>query len=246
MSCTFSFDIAAWQAVSTRMADAAHWQAWAAGPAAASALPEYKPDLAFLPPMQRRRLSSAARLMCAAAWPLADAHPDAALVFASHDGEINRSFDLWPELLKNHTVSPTSFGLSVHNALPGQWSMLRGDMREHTALAVGADGLESTLAEACALLREGCPEVLTVWVDEPLHTAYAVAAERAPVPYALAMVIRPGSRYQLSLAAGDGSTGDAYWGALEWIRFMLSGSPHTLRRYGSRQWHWRQTAPDAA
>ncbi|MCP2040757.1 hypothetical protein L1281_001346 [Neisseria sp. HSC-16F19] len=246
MSCTFSFDIAAWQAVSDRMADAAQWQAWAANPALADTWPEHKPDLAFLPPMQRRRLSTAARLMCAAAWPLADAHPDAALVFASHDGEINRSFDLWPELLRSHTVSPTSFGLSVHNALPGQWSMLRQDMREHTALAVGADGLESTLAEACALLQEGCPEVLAVWVDEPLSTDYAVAAERAPVAYALAMVIRPGSRYRLTLAAGEDQGSDAYWGALEWIRFMLAGSPETLRRYGRRHWHWQQNAADAA
>ncbi|KID53508.1 hypothetical protein N872_05785 [Neisseria meningitidis LNP27256] len=30
-----------------------------------------------------------------------------------------RSFDLWLELLKSQTVSPTSFGLSVHNATAG-------------------------------------------------------------------------------------------------------------------------------
>lgn len=240
MSCTFSFDIAAWRACSERMAATAQWQAWAANPAEAEFWPEYKPELDFLPPMQRRRLSPAARLMCAAAWPLADAHPDAPLVFASHDGEINRSFSLWPELLHSHTVSPTSFGLSVHNALPGLWSMLRQDMRENTALAVGADGLETTLAEACALLHEGCPEVLAVWVDEPVHAAFAVSAERAPLVYALAMIIRPGQRYRLTLASGDDSAADGYWGALEWIRFMLSGKPAHLRRYGNRYWHWQQ------
>ena len=140
-ACSFSFNIAAWNAVSSRVASAEQWQQWAAGWLDAESLPEYKPALSFLPAMQRRRLGASARLVCEAAWELANAYPNCLPVYVSHDGEINRSFELWPELLRSGTVSPTSFGLSVHNAQAGQWSILRGDMQESTALATLSDGL---------------------------------------------------------------------------------------------------------
>lgn len=238
--CCFSFDIAAWQAVSNRMDNPEEWRRWAADPAFSDGLPERRPELAFLPAMQRRRLGRAARLVCAAAWSLAEQYPDAPLVFASHDGELNRSFELWLELMKTHTVSPTSFGLSVHNAQAGQWSMLRHDMAENTALAVGGDGLETALAEACALLYEGAEQVLLVAADDPLLDEYAVAADRAPMPYALAAVIKAGQQYTLTLEAGSGAAGAPYWGALDWIRFMLSDGLKAERSFGTRRWLWQK------
>ena len=63
-TCTFSFNIAAWHAVSNRLATPEQWREWAAGRLNAQTLPEHKPALAFLPAMQRRRLGAAARLVC--------------------------------------------------------------------------------------------------------------------------------------------------------------------------------------
>ncbi|STZ75700.1 beta-ketoacyl synthase chain length factor [Bergeriella denitrificans] len=240
VSCRFSFDIAEWHASSDRLADDAQWQAWAKAPQSFDLTAEHKPALAFLPAMQRRRLSRSARLVCDAAWALADRHPAAPLVYASHDGELNRSFELWLELMKSGTVSPTSFGLSVHNALAGQWAVLRGDMRENTALAVGADGLEAALAETCALLEEGAESVLLVIADDPLSDGYAVKAERAPFAYALAMVVTKGSRYTLALTdrPSENLPEAPYWGALDWIRFMLADGSEAIRNYGTRTWIW--------
>ena len=133
--CRFSFNIAAWHASSSKIATPEQWRQWASGALDAAGLPDHKPALAFLPALQRRRLGKAARLICDASWELAEQYPGSPLVYASHDGEINRSFELWLGLLQTDSVSPTSFGLSVHNAPAGQWSMLRGDMSEHTALA---------------------------------------------------------------------------------------------------------------
>lgn len=242
VNCCFSFDIAAWQASSNRMADSNAWRRWAADASFSDGLPDYKPALAFLPAIQRRRLGRAARLVCDAAWNLAEQYPDAPLVFASHDGELNRSFELWLELMRTGTVSPTSFGLSVHNAQAGQWSVLRKNTAENTALAVGGDGLETALAEAFSLLQEGAPNVLLVLADDPLLEEYAVAAERAPMPYALAMVVVPGRRYTLSLCSGGSEAARApYWGALEWIRFMFSDGRETTRHFGNRHWLWQKT-----
>ena len=238
----FSFNIAAWRASSPYFAEPQAWLRWAENGCADKAA-ETKPALEFLPAMQRRRLSPAARLVFDAAWPLAEAFPNCPLVYASHDGEINRSFELWQSLLREQTVSPASFGLSVHNALAGQWSMLRRDMSENTALSADQDSLESALAEAYALLQEGVSKVWVVLADEPLHTEYAVAAERAPFAHALAMVLEAGDDYRISLLPPDKAANppsSPYWGALEWIRFMLSDR-HQFERNGSkRRWLWQK------
>ncbi|MDO4879148.1 MAG: beta-ketoacyl synthase chain length factor [Neisseria sp.] len=241
-ACSFSFGIAGWRAASSRMASPEQWRLWAAGDLDAQSLPEHKPGLSFLPAMQRRRLGAAARLVCEAAWELADIYPNSPLVYASQDGEINRSFELWPELLQSGRVSPTSFGLSVHNALAGQWSILRGDTAENTALAAVSDGLETALAETCALLQDGAERVLLVVSDDPLRAEYGVApACRAPFPYALALAVERGCAYTLTLEEADAPAAAApYWGALEWIRFMLSDRPALSRDYGGRIWHWQK------
>ncbi|MFH6973564.1 beta-ketoacyl synthase chain length factor [Neisseria sp. 23W00296] len=247
-ACSFSFNIAAWHAACNRMATAEQWQQWAAGQLDADTLPEHKPALAFLPAMQRRRLGAAARLVCEAAWELADRYPGCPMVYASHDGEINRSFELWPELLRSHTVSPTSFGLSVHNAPAGQWSILRSDMNENTALAPLSDGLETALAEAFALLSDGAERVLVVVADDPLQTSYCVSAERAPFPHALAMVVEAGGRYSLTLQTGGADSerpsesAKPYYGALDWIRFLHSDGLEHTRHYTGRRWLWQKNA----
>ena len=179
--------------------------------------------LPFLPPLQRRRLGTAARLLFDAAWPLLDAQQPCPVVFASHDGEINRSFELWLSLLRDNEVSPTSFGLSVHNALLGQWSMLRGDMSEGTALCVAEDGFETAFAEAYALLCDGAESVLVLVADEPLLAQYDVASVvRAPLAYAAAFVVRAGSDWRLSCqpvpTAAEHHDVLPYWGALNWLQ----------------------------
>ncbi|ASK26925.1 3-oxoacyl-ACP synthase [Neisseria chenwenguii] len=246
-SCCFSFNIKAWNAASSRIADKEQWRLWAEGGLAADAQPEHKPAVAFLPAMQRRRLGLAARLMFEAAWPLAEEFSGAPLVFVSHDGELNRSFELWPALICGEGVSPTSFGLSVHNALAGQWSVQRGDMSENTALAVGADGFENALAECYAMLCEGAERVLLVAAEDPLKSEYALEAGRAPFPYAAAFLLEKGSGYSMALAERpsekrfSGLRCEPYWGAIDWLKFMLDDKIQTASHTrAGRHWQWRK------
>lgn len=192
----FQFSIKTWRAVSSRMASGAQWRAWADDPAVAAQLPDYRPALAFLPAMQRRRLNTAARLMVDAMWPLLGTDEHLPVVYSSHDGEINRSVALWLSLLREQSISPTSFGLSVHNALVGQWSMLRQDMSEATALCAREDGLEVAFVDACGLLAEGAPQVMVVVADEPLAEE-APGVVRAPLAYAVAFVLTAGDEWRL-------------------------------------------------
>lgn len=230
------FHLARWSAVSTRLTDSEHWLAWAQGRLKPETLPETRPELAFLPAMQRRRLGLSARLMFQAAHEAA-AGCCCPTVFVSHDGEINRSFELWQTLLRDNSVSPTSFGLSVHNALVGQWSMHRQDMNENTALAARCGGWETAVLEAVALLAEGAPQVLVVAADEPL--ADPLAVQRAPFAYAVAALIEAGDSVQLQHLPAQADDEPHYWGALDWVRRRYLQQSDFVQYHDGGAWRWR-------
>lgn len=237
------FSIRDWRVVSTRLAGDDDWLAWAQQGVLPERAADYRPALPFLSPMQRRRLNPAARLMVDAAWPLLDAGERLPVVYVSHDGEINRSFELWLSLLRGEGVSPTSFGLSVHNALAGQWSMLRQDPSESTALCVRQAGLEVAVVEACGLLADGAEAVLVLVADDPLSNQYPVPVARAPFAYALALVVTAGKGWRLSCEQDmgrGGSAGPDYWRALDWVACMLRGGGSHVCTDGPRVWRWEQ------
>ncbi|MDO5090522.1 MAG: beta-ketoacyl synthase chain length factor [Cardiobacteriaceae bacterium] len=235
------FDIVQWHAVSTRLRTPADWQAWAENPAVADELAETKPDVAFLPAMQRRRMGLLARLMFEAAWPLLAENAHCPLVLVSHDGEINRGFELWHTLYAQGDVSPTSFGLSVHNALAGQWSMLRGDMSEHTALAVGEEALETALMEAAGMLSDGAAQVLVVFADEPLAAQYDVQnVIRPPFAHAVALLIKPGSGWRLTRHAPVQPAANDCWSALSFVREQYRQSRQWVHHYANASWQWER------
>lgn len=105
--------------------------------------------------MQRRRLSYLARMAFAVGWPLAEGIEALPLVYVSRHGETPRTFALLSELAERQPLSPTQFSLSVHNAVIGLWSILRGETSEMTALAAAGDGFEQGVIEAAGLLHEG-------------------------------------------------------------------------------------------
>lgn len=240
MQCSFS--IKAWRAASSRLADETQWQAWANGDLDALTLPEHKPDVAFLPAMQRRRLGLSARLLFETAYPLLETE-NCPMVFASRDGEMNRSFELWLSLMKDGFVSPTSFGLSVHNALAGQWSMLRGDMSENTALSVHEDCLEIAFIEAAAMLAEGEPRVLVVIAEDPLLNEYDVTGvARAPFAFAVAFLLEAGNEWQLEYTPATKPQDDSfYWGALSWVQHILRQDTQFSLQYATGTWLWKKT-----
>ncbi|WP_156508440.1 beta-ketoacyl synthase chain length factor [Bibersteinia trehalosi] len=201
--CTFSFNISAWNVVANKALSVEDWQQgeafWQAN---AERWETVSPKLAFLPPLKRRRLSDAARLFFESAWELTADKENLPVVYASQNSEINRSFTLWESLLKEGDVSPTSFSLSVHNALVGQWSEMRRVKAETTAIAAQQDNLETALLEAYLLLNDGHQKVLVVVAEDPLAKAYnAEPVYRQPFAYALALVVEQGSQYQLELHA---------------------------------------------
>ncbi len=243
--CTFSVQISRWNIVCNKVLSERDWQAgeqhWYEN---SPKWEDFVPKLAFLPAIKRRRLSDSARLFFEAAWDLVADNADMPVVYASANSEINRSFALWQSLLQEGEVSPTSFSLSVHNALVGQWSEFRQVKNETTAISARRDNLETALMEAYLLLNEGHQQVLVVVAESPLYAQYnARPVMRQPFAYALAMVVEKGEQYQLKLTENPTALFSdlAQDNALNWVKNQYSAQSQWLNAAsGGGIWQWQK------
>lgn len=241
--CNFSFNIQAWNIVCNKELTTEDWQQgeqhWFAEVVNRETI---APKLAFLPPLKRRRLSESARLFFEAAWQLTEQEANLPVVYASLNGEINRSFALWHSLLTEGDVSPTSFSLSVHNALVGQWSEMRQVKNETTAITALKDSLETALLEAFLLLNDGQEKVLVVLVETSLSSEYnAQPVPHLPFSYALAMVVEKGSTYQLSLQSQAVESLSFSDNALTWVQHQHLGTNQWQTQSSRRgSWLWQK------
>ena len=121
--------------------------------------------------MLRRRAGFLGKMALEVAYQCLGQRIDVPTVFSSRHGEASRSVDLLLDLAKGVPLSPTSFGLSVHNATGGLFSIARTDHANSIALAAGQSTVEHAVIEACGLLAEGEPAVLLVAYDCPLPTS---------------------------------------------------------------------------
>lgn len=236
-----TFNISQWRAWAPGLESAADWQAWSAAPCVPQA-GEHPPDVAFLPALQRRRLSRLARMAFSVGWPLAEGLEALPLVFVSRHGETPRTFDILSDLAAEQPLSPTQFSLSVHNAVIGLWSILRNETSEMTAMAAAGDGFEHGLVEAAALLHEGAPAVLLIITEEQPPQAYRQWIDDVPFPYALALLLTPGEQWTLRLSDTPLASTSAPWPhALNWLRSSLSGATTCTHTWNRRTWNWQRT-----
>jgi hypothetical protein len=225
------------------------WQAWARNP---TRLPDNneQPACEFLPPMQRRRLSRLARMTMHVAWPLCGEHEQLPFVFASRHGETPRTFALLSDIADEQPLSPTQFGLSVHNAIAGQWSILRGQRGESVAIAGEADTFEHAMVEAALLLGDGAPAVVVVVAEETPPAAYEGWIQDVPFSYAVALRVgsidtapgpKAGPSWQLRLEPNNAMSTTAAWPhALDVVRAMHAGEDTLVHAWKTRRWTWQR------
>lgn len=132
-----------------------------------------KPDVSFIPPLERRRLTGVERAALAVAWQVRTDAP-LPVVFASRWGEIGVTVKLMQQFHADGEMSPAGFSASVHNAAPGAFSLLTRDKAPYTAIAAGERSLESGLLEALAWQQN----VLFVYAEEATPAFYRPAFDQ--------------------------------------------------------------------
>ena len=239
--------IAAWRAWAPSLTDDAAWQAWAREPWTPADQGE-QPDCAFLPTMQRRRLSRMARMALETAWPLCGDDEQLPMVFASRHGETQRTYALLGDVADGQPLSPTSFGLSVHNAIAGQWSILRGQRGEASAIAGEADTFEHAMLEAATLLDAGAPAALVVLAEERPPAAYDGWIADVPFSYAMALRVSPvregdaadpGDAWRLRLESNADSAPAEWPHALSFLRALHAPRAPLAHAWKRRRWTWQ-------
>jgi hypothetical protein len=235
-----NFNIARWRAWAPGLESVDDWQAWSRQPVVLESS-DAAPDVSFLPAMQRRRLGRMARMAFSVGWPLAEGLQQLPLVFISRHGETPRTFEILSDLAAEQPLSPTQFSLSVHNAVIGLWSIMRGETSEMTALAAAGDGLEHGLLEAASLLEEGAPAVLLIVTEEQPPQAYASWIDDVPFPYAVGLLLTPGEQWQLTLGTATGEEPRSEWPhALNLLRTLLGEQTFCQHAWKNRVWNWQR------
>ncbi|GAB4259673.1 MAG: hypothetical protein Kow0065_09740 [Methylomicrobium sp.] len=183
------------------------WAVWPPLPA-----DEPTPDrgLNQVPALLRRRLSPLAKNVVRAIEPCLNGDVPIPAVFSSCHGELAKTFAMMQQLEAGEEISPTSFSLSVHNAIAGLFSMIWRNKLECTVLAPGEEGIAPAFIEAAGLFSEGAEQVLLVFYDDPLVPFYPAAPYKLSVDRSLAFAMRvakQGGREALRLTqlpvAGD-------------------------------------------
>jgi hypothetical protein len=159
-------------------------------------------DLQYIDALTRRRLGRLAKMALHVAGSCVGGLPRVRSVFASRHGELHRTMDMLTMLAQAEALSPTAFGLSVHNAAAGIFSIARHDRSSSTAIAAGEDTFVYALLEAYLQL-EAHPDVpvLVVYADEPLPDTYARYADAEEPAHALAMLLSREATRSITLTA---------------------------------------------
>ncbi len=236
-----SFSIASHAAWAPGVETEEAWVAWANVNYVISG--DHSAPVNAMPPMLRRRAGFLGRMALEVAYQCLGHRIDVPTVFTSRHGDAARSVDLLLDLAKGLPLSPTSFGLSVHNATGGLFSIARGDHASNTTLAAGKSSIEHAVIEACGLLAEGEPAVLLVAYDCPLPTPYSAFQDCGEQPFAWAWLMRPPADEVISLTWSDASEHRAASferlpAGLEVLRFYLCRDPALERICNSRRWLW--------
>jgi hypothetical protein len=241
------FSVAAHAAWAPGATDVQAWKAWAGAPFPLSEGAE--PGARQMPAMLRRRAGFLGKMALEAAYQCLGGQRDVPCVFVSRHGEVSRAVELLGELAQNIPLSPTGFGLAVHNASAGLFSIARADRANHIALAAGDSSTEHAVIEACALLADGAPMVLLVVYDCPLPPVFANFADGEEQPHAWAWLMTQaqgeafGLEWTAAQAQDDVPAGEhGLSPGLEVLRFYLNGDDALVRVAGPRRWCWSRDA----
>jgi len=221
------------------------WQAWAQSSFVISG--DAEPAVRAMPAMLRRRAGFLGKMALEVAYQCLGERTAVPTIFCSRHGEVSRSVEMLADLANGVPLSPTSFGLSVHNATGGLFSIARKDQASNIALAAGKSSIEHAVIEACGLLADGEPEVLLVVYDCPLPAIYSDFAGEEEQPHAWAWLMQAPSENMISLSwsASSGElTSDAERmpAGLEILRFQLRQDRELCRICDGRQWKWAHHA----
>lgn len=177
---------------------------------------EKLPDISFVPPMVRRRMTNIEKIAVGVAGKIAPSTPNYTIVFASKFGEWEQTVQLIKQFFYDNEMSPAGFSNSVHNAAAGVFSILTHNKNGYTSIAAGDDTLEMAVLNGLIQYRD----VMVIFAGEHNPEIYNEILNTQHNAFGLAMMItRTGTR-AIKIAPGEN---DAKTLTLDTMIDFLSG-----------------------
>jgi len=194
-----------------------------------------KPAGAAIPSLLRRRLNLIGRAVCDMLLDL-DPAADHVVLHASRHGDGDRTLEMLYALNAGDPLSPARFGLSVHNAIVGVYSIASGNRRSQQAVAASGGEWAALVAEARGYLADGESRVLMVFGDQPVPERFA---EYAPATPSAAVVLQLGSERKPGARRLEESPADVDTPApqpLDVIDWLMAGDQALACPMARRRW----------
>jgi len=160
---------------------------------------ERLPDVSFIPPMVRRRMSDMEKIAVGLAGKIAPNDTNYTTVFASQFGEWGQTLRLIRQFFDENEMSPAGFSNSVHNAGAGMFSLITQNTNCYTAIAAGKDTLEMAILKA---LTEKT-NVMVVFAGEHSPDMYKPLLNRSHNAFGIAFMIKTDGTHEIKISNGD-------------------------------------------
>ncbi len=233
---TRRFRVEAWAAVAAGLTTQPQWQSWFRAPSSLER--DFIADASGVPAALRRRLGPLGRAAMAVATAVRPATP-CPMVFVSRHGELRLTADLLTQLAAEGVVSPMGFSLSVHNAIPGIYSIAQADRTPTTAIAANRDLAECGVVEALGWLASGFERAMIVCAEEAVPPPYEADGAEAAFRHAWAIVVAPVAEGGFSLEPREAPVepADAVPPGLRALSFLVGDAPGaTVLNTGRHRW----------
>lgn len=203
------------------------------------------PPLSVIPAMQRRRLSPFAKVALHCAMQASgELQANVPFVFSSRHGDLHRTTSLIENIAQANALSPTQFGLSVHNAAAGLFSIFSGNRAPLSAIAAGEHSFMMGLLDCVAKLHvNNLSHILYVYCDLQVPDCYRpyVADDQA---IGIGILLEAGEGQTIySLNPSDSSMQASFTKsqAFDFMHFMLSEQNSWSTKINKQDWQLKRS-----
>ncbi|MCQ8878460.1 beta-ketoacyl synthase chain length factor [Pseudoalteromonas shioyasakiensis] len=202
------------------------------------------PELKQMPAMQRRRLSPFAKLTLHCALTASESYEQTVpSVFSSRHGDLHKTSKLIADVASKEPLSPTHFGLSVHNAVGGLFSIFTGNKAPLSAVSAGEDSFFMGLVDAVSkLYAYNYDRILYVYSDLAVPEQYQPYIQQSHDNVAVALLIEKSTSQacvNLEFTSHDlpNSAESSQLQALAFLRFYYSNNQQLA--LDSKRYQWQ-------
>ena len=200
-----------------------------------------KINVANIPAMMRRRMSSISKLAVQTAIELLNKHKVDYLVFSSRHGELHRSVSLIEDLIYGEEASPMAFSQSVHNTAAGLTTIATKQPISLASISAAENTFQSAILEAWLFLADNPDKkVLLVDFDEPIPDAYLEYENQKYQGFGLGLILSYGDNFTVQSTICTECAPSHLPQGLAFLRHYLSDENQWTIYAPHQAWKWRQ------